>query len=127
MFPRPKTTDSDKTATAPVHVSKIDRVKMIIFSFIKYVTSLRTKKGIYYEHTHDAHQNVGEDGIEPPSQHDSTESWDHAAEPGSKIGAACCELGTALLLQNPLDQDTYYPDQALSRPIDKIKYRETEY
>jgi len=125
MFPRPKTTDSDKTATAPVHVSKIDRVKMIIFSFIKYVTSLTTKKGIYYEHTHDAHQNVGEDGIEPPFQHDSTESRDHPAEWEFKTGAACFEPSTALLLQNPMDQETYDPDQALSRSVDQMKYRDT--
>jgi len=117
----------DKKETEPVHVSKIDRVKMIILSFIKYVTCLKTKKGTHNGLTHDTYQNVGADWTEPPTQHDSTESRDHAAEPGSKIGAACFELGTALLLQNPLDQDTYYPDQALSRPIDKIKYRETEY
>jgi len=125
MPPRSKTTDRDKTETAPVHVLQIDHVKMIIFSFIKYVASLKTKKGTHYGLTHDTHQNVGADWTEPPTQHDSTESRDHVAELGSKTGAACFEPGTALLLRNPLDQETYDPDQALSRPVDQMKYGDT--
>jgi len=43
----------------------------------------------------------------------------------TKIGVACFEPGTALLLQNPLNHDTYDPDQALSRPIGQMKFRDT--
>jgi len=124
-FPRHKTTDSDKTVTDPGHSSEVHRVKMVMFSLIKYAASLRTEKRIYHEHTRVTHQNVGADGIAFPSQHDSTKSRDHAAECGAQTGAACFEPGTALLLQNPLDQDTSDPDQALSRPIDQMKYRDT--
>jgi len=122
MLSRPEITDRDKTGTEPVHASKVD---CVIFSFIKYVASLQTKNGTHYGLTHGTYQCVGEEWTEPPNQHDSTEPRDHAAESGSKIGPACFALDTGLLLQNPLDQDTFDPDQALSRPIDQMKYGDT--
>ena len=43
-------------------------------------------------------------------------------EPGTKIGAACFGPHTALLMQDPLNQDTYDSGKALSRPIGEIGY-----
>jgi len=99
--PSPEITDRDKTETEPVHVPKADRVKMIVFSLLNYVASLKTKKL-----THNTHQYAEKEWTEPQTQHKSTESRNQVAEPGFTIGAACFEPGTALLLQNPLDQDT---------------------
>ena len=123
--PRPEIVDRDKTENEPVHISKVDRVKMIIFSFTKYVAFRKMNEGTHYGPTHNTHQHAGEEWTEPPTQYDGTESRDHVVELGSETGAACFEPGTALLLQNPLDQDTYDPDQALSRPIGSMKYGDT--
>jgi len=41
--PHPKITDKDRMETKPNHAPKFDRVKMIIFSFVKYIASLKTK------------------------------------------------------------------------------------
>jgi len=46
-------------------------------------------------------------------------------EPETEIGAACFEPSTALLLQNPLNHDTYDPGKALSRPIGSLKHGDT--
>jgi len=43
-------------------------------------------------------------------------------EQGTEIGAACFGPRTALLVQNPLNQATYDPGKALSRPIGEIGY-----
>ena len=69
----------------------------------------------------DTHQNRGTEESTPPSRHEGFDTRDHAAEWGIQTGPACFEPDTALLLQNPLDQDTYDPDQALSRPIGQMK------
>jgi len=123
--PSPDIADRDKTENEPAHIPKVDRDKMIFFSFIKYVALRKMNKGTHYGLTHNTHQYAGEERPEPPTQHDGTESRDHVAEPGSEIGTAYFEPGTPLLLQNPLNQDTYDPDQALSRPIGSMKYGDT--
>ena len=92
---------------------------MIIFSFIKYVAFRKMNEGTHYGLTHNTHRHAGEVWPEPPTQHDGTESRDHVAEPGSEIGAAGFEPGTALLLQNPLDQDTYDPDTVVGELVVK--------
>jgi len=119
ILPRPKTTDSDKTVS---HSSVVYHIIMLMFSFINYAASLWTKRIL---HEQDTHQNVETEGGTTPPLHDSTDTRDHAAEWGVQAGAACFEPDTALLLQNPLDQDTYNPDQALSRPIDQMKCGDT--
>jgi len=124
-LPHPKCTEKDKTETKPDHVPQVDHVKMIIFSFIKYVASLKTKKRTHYRSTHGIYQHTGEEWTEPPTQQDSTEPREHVAELGTKIGAACFEPSTALHLQNPLNHDTYDPDQALFRPIGQMKFGDT--
>jgi len=44
---------------------------------------------------------------------------------GTEIGAACFEPHTALLLQDPLNHDTYDPGETLSRPIASLRYGDT--
>jgi hypothetical protein len=98
---------------------------MILFSFIRHVVLRKMNKEIQNGPTHNINQHMGEEWPEPPTQHRGTTSREHPAEPETEIGAACFEPGTALLLQNPLNQDTYDPDQALSRPIGSMKYGDT--
>jgi len=43
-------------------------------------------------------------------------------EPGTEIGAACFGPHTALLLQDPLNHDTYDSGKALSQPIGEIEH-----
>jgi len=111
-LPYPKFTDNDKTETKPDHAPKFDRVKIILFSFTKYVASLKTKKWIHHGSTHGIHQHTGEDLTLPPTQQGRVEPQEHVAGLGAKtrhltkIGAACFEPGTAFLLQNPPNHDT---------------------
>jgi len=103
------------------NIISLDRDKMILFSFIKHVILGKMNK----ETQNGPTQHTGKVGLEPPTPHKDTTSREHPAEPETEIGAACFEPGTALLLQNPLNQDTYDPDQALSRPIGSMKYGDT--
>jgi len=93
---------------------------MIRFSFIKHIILGKMNKETQNGPTH-----TGKAGLEPPTPHKDTTSREHPAEPETEIGAACFKPGTALLLQNPLNQDTYDPDQALSRPMGSMKYGDT--
>jgi len=58
---------------------------------------------------------------EPPTQHKAT----LPEEPGTEIRAACFEPHTALLLQDPLNHNTYDPGETLSRPIGSMSYGNT--
>ena len=72
-------------------------------------------------HGLDTHSTREPEAGAPPSRQDGLDPRDHAGEGGTQTGSACFEPDTALLLQNPLDHDTYDPDQELSRPIRQMK------
>jgi hypothetical protein len=96
---------------------------MIFFSFIKYAVGKKnreTQTGPIQNINH-----IGNASSEPPTQHKGITSREHPAEPETEIGAACFEPSTALLLQDPLNHDTYDPGQALSRPIGSLKFADT--
>ena len=57
-----------------------------------------------------------------PIQHIVILPEKHPLEPEAEMGADCFEPHTALLLQDPLNHDTYDPGKALSRPIGAIGY-----
>ena len=117
--PSPEIAEGEKTEDHLIHIPKVDRDEMILFSFIKHVVLRKMNKEIQNGPTHNTHQYVGEEWPEPPTQHEGTESREHPAEPGTETGAACFEPGTALLLQNPLDQDTYDPDTVVGELVVK--------
>jgi len=123
--PSPETAERTNKEDDPIQTLKVDRDKMIHFSFIKHAVLGEMNKETQNKPTHNMNQHIGDAGPEPPTQHKGTTSREHPAEPETEIGAACFEPGTALLLQDPLNQDTYDPDQALSRPIGSLKYRDT--
>jgi len=85
---------------------------MLLFSFMKYAIGIQNREN----HTGPIHS------PELPTQHKATLPEEQPLEPESEIGAACIEPHTALLLQDPLNHDTYDPRKTLSRPIGAMSY-----
>jgi len=96
---------------------------MLLFLFIKYAVGIinkETQRGLFHK------TNLfGDASTEPPTQHIATLPEEHPVEPGTEIWAACFEPNTALLLQDPLNHDTYDPGETLSRPIGSLRYGDT--
>jgi len=100
-----------------------DNDRMLLFSFIKDTVGENheeTQLGATHNTNH-----IGNARSEPPTQHMTTFPREDHMESETEIGAACFEPSTALLLQDPLNQDTYDPGQALSRPIGSMAYADT--
>jgi len=91
------------------------RDRMLLFSFIKYAIGIQNRE----THTGTIYSS------ELPTQHIATLPEEHPVELGTEIGAACFESHTALLLQDPLNHDTYDPGETLSRPIGSLRYGDT--
>ena len=103
--------------------SLTDREKMLLFSFIKYTVGEKTQE-TRLGFTQNANR-IGSASSEPSTQYISTVPREDPGESETEIGAACFEPSTTLLLQDPLNQDTYDPGQALSRPIGSMTYGDT--
>ena len=100
-----------------------DRERMLLFSFVKYTVGKKTQEtrlGSTYNTNH-----IGSVSSEPLTQYMTTVPREDPVEMETEIGTACFEPSTALLLQDPLNQDTYDPCQALSRPIGSMTYGNT--
>jgi len=96
---------------------------MLLFSFIKYAVGIINRE----THTGQIHKtnNFGDASSEPPTQHMATLPREHPVEPETEIWAACFEPNTALLLQDPLNHDTYDPGKKLSRSIGSLQHGDT--
>jgi len=105
----PETTNE---AAEPSQFPNPARDKMLLFSFMKYAIRIQNRDNhIGPTHSPDL-----------PIQHKVRLLGKHPLKPVSEIGAACFRPHTALLLQDPLNHDTYDPGKALSRPIGEIGY-----
>jgi len=104
----PEKTNEGDDPTQPLNPA---RDRMLLFPFIKYAVGIQNRE----IHTGPIHSS------ELPAQHIAT----LPEEPGTEIGAACFEPHTALLLQDPLNHDTYDPGETLSRPIRSLRYEDT--
>ena len=121
----PETAERINKEDVPIQTLNVDRDKMILFSFIKHAVLGRRNRETQPGPTHNLNHHIGDTGPEPPTQHKPTTSREHTEEPETEIGSVCFEPSTALLLQDPLNQDTYDPGQALSRPIGSLQYGDT--
>ena len=96
---------------------------MLLFSFIKYAVGIKNREthlGLIHKTNH-----IGDASSGPPTHHMAMLPREHPVEPKTERGAACFEPNTALLLQDPLNHDTYDPGKVLSRSIGSLKHGDT--
>jgi len=103
----PDKTNEGDDPTQPLNPA---RDRMLLFSFIKYAIGIQNKE----THMGPFHSSKLPNHIGMLPE-----------ELGMEIGAACFEPHTALLLQDPLNHDTYDPGETLSRPIGSLRYGDT--
>jgi len=119
----PETAERTNEEDDPIQTLNLDRDRMLLFSFIQYAVGIKNREtytGLIHNTNH-----IGDASSEPPTQHMATFPREHPVEPETEIGAACFEPSTALLLQDPLNHDTYDPGKTLSRPIGSMKHGDT--
>ena len=107
----------------PIQTLNPARDRMLLFSFIKYAVGIKNREthtGVIHKTNH-----FGDASSESPTQYKATLPREHPVEPATGIGAACFEPNTALLLQDPLNHDTYDPGKTLSRSIGSLKHRDS--
>jgi len=108
----PEISETTNEADEPSQFLNPARDRILLFSFMKYAIGIQNR---------DNHMGLTH-SPDLPIQHKAMLPEEHPLEPESEIGAACFEPHTALLLQDPLNHDTYDPGKALSRPIGEIGY-----
>ena len=96
---------------------------MLLFSFIKYTVGKKTQE-TRLGFTHNANH-IRSASSKPSTQYMTTAPREEPGESETETGAACLEPSMTLLLQDPLNQDTYDPGQALSHPIGSMTYGDT--
>jgi len=80
------------------------------------------------ERTNEVNDHIQTDGdasSEPPTQHMAMLPRERPVHLFTYLWAACFEPNTALLLQDPLNHDTYDPGKTLSRSIGSLKHRDS--
>jgi len=103
----PEIPEMTNEAVEPSQFPNPARNRMLLFSFMKYAIGIQNRDN-HMGPTHSP---------DLPIQHIVILPEKHPQKPESEIGAACFGPHTALLLQDPLNHDTYDPGKALSRPI----------
>jgi len=100
----------------PIQTLNSARDRMLLSLFMKYAVGIKhreTHTGLIHKTNH-----FGDASSKPPTQHMAMLPREHPVD----LGASCFEPNTGLLLQDPLNHDTYVPGKTLSRSIGSLKH-----